>query len=197
MIKDRIRIIYSYINIVRVLPLYLLLLLSKNKSIIIEDINKNFIDRTTFSNKNSNNYSLFFKFTYLMSNYKEFRNVFYYRLGIISNLISWICPKLKPLYITSNHIGKGFILFHGFSTIIYANSIGDNCTIYHNVTIGKTNDIPSIGNNVTICTGSIIIGGIRIGNNVTIGAGSLVNKDIPDNSVVIGNPCRILQKQKG
>lgn len=52
-----------------------------------------------------------------------------------------------------------------------------------------------IGNNCYIGTGSTILGPVRIGNNVTIGAGSVVTKDIPDNSVVAGNPARIIKRK--
>ena len=69
-------------------------------------------------------------------------------------------------------------------------SIGDNCIIYHNVTLGGTGKEnkkrhPDIGNNVMIGCGSKILGPIKIGNNVKIGANSVITKDIPDNSTVI------------
>ena len=76
--------------------------------------------------------------------------------------------------------------------------IGYNCRMYHNVTIGNddekgTNNVPEIGDNVTIYPNSVIFGKIKIGNNVTIGAGSIVFKDIPDNAVVAGNPAKIIR----
>lgn len=51
-----------------------------------------------------------------------------------------------------------------------------------------------IGNNVWIGGGAIICPGVRIGDNVTIGAGSVVTKDIPDNTVAVGNPCKVIKK---
>lgn len=51
----------------------------------------------------------------------------------------------------------------------------------------------SIGNNVWVGGGAIICPGVRIGDNVTIGAGSVVTKDIPDNALAVGNPCRVIK----
>ena len=53
---------------------------------------------------------------------------------------------------------------------------------------------PTIGDNVTIYAGACVIGGIKIGNNVVIGANAVVTKDIPDNSVVVGNPAKTIKK---
>lgn len=52
----------------------------------------------------------------------------------------------------------------------------------------------TIGDNVWIGGGAIICPGVKIGSNVTIGAGSVVTKDLPDNIVAVGNPCRIIRK---
>ena len=49
-----------------------------------------------------------------------------------------------------------------------------------------------IGDNVFIGLGSIILPNVKIGNRVVVGAGSVVSKDIPDNSVAVGNPCRVI-----
>lgn len=53
-----------------------------------------------------------------------------------------------------------------------------------------------IGNNVQIGANSVVLKGVTIGNNVVIGALSLVRKDIPDNYVVAGNPCKIIKRLK-
>lgn len=61
----------------------------------------------------------------------------------------------------------------------------------------KTQTAPvTIGNNVWIGGGAIIMPGVTIGNNVVIGAGSVVTKDIPDNSIAFGNPCRVRRENK-
>ena len=78
--------------------------------------------------------------------------------------------------------------------------IGKNAVIFHQVTIGSNRIIdskgfgaPFIGDNCYISTGVTILGPIKIGNNVTIGAGSVVVNDIPDNTVVVGVPGRIVK----
>ena len=89
-------------------------------------------------------------------------------------------------------IGKNLFIDHGTGVVIGETAIiKDNCVIYHNVTLGSkvnTNKKrhPTIGNNVVIGTGSIILGDIKIGDNVKIGAGSIILKDIPDNQTVVG-----------
>lgn len=76
--------------------------------------------------------------------------------------------------------------------------IGENCTIYQNVTLGAKDNgkeyaVPIVGDNVMIGCGSVILGGIRIGNNVSIGANAVVVSDIDDNTVVVGNPGKIVK----
>lgn len=95
-------------------------------------------------------------------------------------------------------IGKGFFIGH-FGSIVINNHtiIGDNCTIISNTTIGvtyrgKRAGVPIIGDNVYIGPGSRIFGRINVGNNVAIGANAVVNIDIPNNAVVGGVPCKII-----
>ena len=55
----------------------------------------------------------------------------------------------------------------------------------------------TIGNNVWICAGAIVLPGVTIGANSVIGAGSVVTKDIPPDSLAVGNPCRVIRKLNG
>ena len=54
----------------------------------------------------------------------------------------------------------------------------------------------TIGDNVWIGGGAIILPGVNIGNNVVIGAGSVVTRDIPDNAIAFGNPCQVMRENK-
>lgn len=86
----------------------------------------------------------------------------------------------------------------GFKCVINENAIfGENVIIQHGVSIiAYYNDYPTIGDNVYIGCNSTIMGNIKIGNNVKIGACTFVREDIPDNSTVVGNPCRIINKSE-
>lgn len=86
------------------------------------------------------------------------------------------------------------LCIHPFSTVVNAQSIGRNFSVKNNVTIGEDNGRPIIGDNVTINVNSVVVGPITVGNNVTIGACTLIRKNVPDNSVVVGNPAIIIKK---
>jgi len=98
-------------------------------------------------------------------------------------------------------IGKGFYIGHFGNIIINENAvIGENCNVAPGISIGQTNrgkkkGCPKIGDFVWIGTGSVLVGKIKIGNNVLIAPLSYVNIDVPDNSIVIGNPCKIIPNE--
>lgn len=93
-------------------------------------------------------------------------------------------------------IGKNLFLPHYVGIVIGEGAvIGDNCTIYQQVTLGQKNQMyPSVGNNVTIYAGAKIIGDIKIGDNSVIGANSVVINDVKKNSVVAGIPAKYVGK---
>lgn len=100
------------------------------------------------------------------------------------------------------NIGYGLYIGHNGGIVISSQVIiGKNLNISQGVTIGisgkgERRGVPIIGDNVYITPGAKIFGKITIGNNVSIGANAVVNKDVPDNSIVVLSPgCIILEKK--
>lgn len=142
----------------------------------------------------------------------SFRISFWFRVGSFLKTRKGACKVLYILvFLIHRHnqyktgiqlplgtsIGPGLCFSH-FSCIVINNSavIGKNFTMFHGCTIGSVRGpkggVPTIGDNVVMCTGSKIIGNVKVGNNVMIGAGAVVVKDIPDNAVVVGIPARVV-----
>ena len=97
-------------------------------------------------------------------------------------------------------VGKNFRIDHFGDIVIsgYA-SFGDNCIIRNGVTVGLKNisekAAPSFGNNISVGAGAKILGNITIGNNVDIGANAVVLISVPDNSIAVGIPAKIIVKK--
>lgn len=85
---------------------------------------------------------------------------------------------------------------HGIFISRYA-SIGPNCRIYQNVTIGEVGGkAPVIGEGCLIGAGAVLVGDIHIGNNVSIGAGAVVSADLPDDCTAVAQPPRIFERKQ-
>lgn len=130
---------------------------------------------------------------------KSYRKQFYYRIGSIRHLISFLLPASFEDFVEGNdHIGGGLVIVHFYGVAInkYAR-IGKNCTILHHTLIGfSKGGVPIIGDNVHIGVGAQIFGKIKIGNNVKIGAGATVFQDVPDNCTVVGSKPRIIENKQ-
>lgn len=100
-------------------------------------------------------------------------------------------------------IGKRLFIDHGTGIVIgETTTIGDDCTIYHGVTLGGTGkDIqkrhPDLGNNVIVGCGAKLLGPIKIGDNVKIGANAVVLNDVTENSTIVGVPGKVVIKDIG
>lgn len=140
--------------------------------------------------------------------YPGFHILIYYRIShflykhkryFLARLISQIGKFFTGIEIHPGaKIGKRLFIDHGTGIVIGETAtVGDDCTIYHGVTLGGTGkDVnkrhPDIGDNVMIGCGAKILGPIKIGNNVKIGANAVVTKDVQDNSTVVGIPGKVL-----
>ena len=96
-------------------------------------------------------------------------------------------------------IGRRFVIDHGMGIVIGETAeIGDDCLIYHGVTLGGTGkDVgkrhPTIGNNVLIGTGAKVLGPLKIGDNSRVAANSVVLRDIPPDSTAVGVPAKVVR----
>lgn len=186
---------FLILAVLRSIPAFIVFLTLQEKQAVIEDMQR--------FGENESLWSLH----KLLLRSKLFRRIFLTRVSFESRIKQKILRIFyKPsedftIDVVSKKMGGGFLVSHGNSTIVYAQSIGKNFLVHQNVTVGRGkkidgNDVPIIGDNVFIGTGAIVIGGIHIGNNAKIGAGAVVNKDVPDYCTVVGNPMRIIYKKE-
>lgn len=146
--------------------------------------------------RNENEFRMFLD---LLWHFPEWRALFIFRLGRKGRLLRLIYPNRINFHIGCAELGGGFFPQHAYATYINANSVGERCQVWQNVTIGVKESgggRPSIGNNVKIYTGAVVLGDITIGNNVIIGANAVVTKSVPDNSIAVGVPAIFKPIQK-
>ena len=102
------------------------------------------------------------------------------------------------LELDSMKIGKGLYLGHPYNiSVSEFAEIGENCNLNKGVTIGAENrgaraGAPTLGNRVWVGTNAVVVGKITVGDNVLIAPNAFVNRDVPANSIVIGNPMQII-----
>lgn len=98
-----------------------------------------------------------------------------------------------------NVFEEGLVIWHGYNIIINGNArVGRNFSISANCCIGQAhNEYPTIGNNVEMSLGSIIIGGIKVADDVTIGAGAVVTKSIDESFTTWGGvPAKLISRKQ-
>lgn len=99
-------------------------------------------------------------------------------------------------------IGRRVFIDHGMGVVIGETAvIGDDCTLYHGVTLGGTSwnkgkRHPTLESGVVIGAGAKVLGPITIGKNAKIGSNAVVVKDVPENATAVGIPARILEEEK-
>ena len=143
---------------------------------------------------------------YVILLYQGFHVLIFHRIGhflykhklyFLARMVSQISRLLTGIEIHPGaKIGRRLFIDHGMGIVIGETAtIGDDCTIYHGVTLGGTGKDkkkrhPDIGDNVIIGCGAKVLGPIKIGDNVKIGANAVVVKDVEKNSTVVGIPAK-------
>ena len=142
-----------------------------------------------------------FRYTYFLRKSAATRK--YSPLGIVYRLLYYRYTYKYGFQIAYHtKIGKGLQISHFGGVVVNSKAvIGVNCYLSHNITIGQTNrgrtkGYPVIGDRVWIGAGAVVVGGVTIGNNVLIAPNAYVNFDVPANSIVLGNPAKIIANEQ-
>jgi len=120
----------------------------------------------------------------------------YWPARFIAHVSRWLTGiEIHP----GARIGRRFFIDHGMGVVVGETAvIGDDCTLYHGVTLGgttweKVKRHPTLGNNVVVGAGAKVLGPVEIGDYARIGSNSVVVKDVPDHATVVGIPGRVLE----
>ena len=122
------------------------------------------------------------------------------KLKLIARIFSHLARILTGIEIHPGaQIGRRFFIDHGMGVVIGETAIiGDDCTLYHGVTLGGTSwkkgkRHPTLKNNVVIGAGAKVLGPITLGNNSKVGSNAVVVTDIPNDSTAVGIPAKIIE----
>lgn len=187
------KIVY-HLDCLRLLPLYALMKVHPKRKFFDEERQNWYASVLGKQDAKQN-----FRDNIFLLTLREYRSVLYWRMGGLRYFISWWAPGERVLHLvqSKDSVGPGLVIHHGHSSRVACKQIGRNCQIWHNVTTGIDRPLvggrPVIGDNVRICAGAIVLGGITVGDNSTIAAGSVVLKNVPANAVVAGNPARLVK----
>ena len=136
---------------------------------------------------------LFYRLTHFLWRYR-----LYWLARFVSTFARWVTGiEIHPGAV----IGRRFFIDHGMGVVIGETAIiGDDCMLYHGVTLGgttwdKVKRHPTLKNGVVIGAGAKILGPIILGENVRVGSNSVVVRSIDDNETVVGIPGRIVRKK--
>ncbi len=136
-------------------------------------------------------------FSYRIAHFFYERKFFF-----IARLISQASRGLTGIEIHPGaKIGRRLFIDHGMGVVVGETAtIGDDCVIYHGVTLGATEcdavkRHPDLGNHVTVGAGAKILGAITIGDGAKVGANAVVLKDVPVEGTAVGIPAKILMKK--
>ena len=122
------------------------------------------------------------------------------KLKLIARIFSHLARILTGIEIHPGaQIGRRFFIDHGMGVVIGETAIiGDDCTLYHGVTLGGTTwkkgkRHPTLKNNVVIGAGAKVLGPVTLGNNSKVGSNAVVVNDIPNDSTAVGIPAKIIE----
>jgi serine O-acetyltransferase len=125
-----------------------------------------------------------------------------WRLRWLARFVSHLSRWLTGIEIHPGaRIGRRFFIDHGMGVVIGETAeIGEDCTIYHGVTLGGTSRVkgkrhPTLGHRVVVGAGAKILGPLKVGDDARVGSNAVVLKDVPSGATVVGIPGRIITKR--
>lgn len=187
---------FVYLNYWRTIPAYLLAKGGRFWDRCRQDIGE--FDRHLYGGGDTN----LFTFSRILIEEPCSRNVVENRLHrnpIRCLIFRMLFKQMESLYINTppERIEGGLSFQHGFSTVVAAKHIGENCRIFQQVTIGfNGTEQPILEDRVEVSAGAIVIGNVCLHSDCVVGAGSVVVKDVPENTVVVGVPAKIIRSNK-
>lgn len=132
------------------------------------------------------------RFGMIAARFPEFRSLVHARLKCrvplpVRLLLKAVWRPMPTLFIYCDDIGPGLFIQHGFATTLTARSIGEDCWINQQVTIGWTADgMPALGDRVRVGAGAVVLGPISLGDDAKVGANATVLEDVPDGVAMVG-----------
>lgn len=143
------------------------------------------------------------QFAFLAGALREFRSLLHFRLRaapLMLRVLLRILYRPEPsLTIDAKSIGPGFFIQHGFATIVVAETIGRRCWVNQQVTIGyTTKGKPTLGNNVRVGAGAVVLGPITLHDGASVGANATVVHDVgPGQTLVAPPPVALTDRRDG
>lgn len=130
------------------------------------------------------------RFGFLLARHPEFRTLLHHRLRHLPLptrlALRRLLPPLPTLHLSSEHIGAGLFIQHGFATTVAAETVGEDCWINQQVTIGWTaHGRPVLGDRVRVGAGAVVVGPVTVGDDSAVGVNATVMRDVPPRTRVV------------
>jgi len=185
---------------VRVLPLYIAIRRSRCSNVLVRDVMR---AATPGGGQPAKTEAEARRLMLRALEWRHVRSIVYYRMWqsggrerLVARILKLALPGLSCLELNVGRLGAGFVIGHGYGSVIWAESIGEDCTIYQNVTIGQSHGrLPSLGDRVHVAPGAAILGAVMVGNDAVIGANAVVVRDVPQGATMVGVPARPLERE--
>lgn len=142
------------------------------------------------------------RFAYFTGALPEFRSVMHYRLRSVPLplrlLLRAVYRQPDHMIIDADSIGPGLFIQHGHGTLVGAKTIGRHCWINQGVTIGynEKGGNPTLGDNVRVAVGAIVLGGITLHDGATVGPNAVVTRDVGPGEIMVAPLARTFRRRE-